>query len=469
MDDIVKKAFFGPVIAVVYTIEFQKRGLPHVHIIVWLDKNGPLTASNIDKLISAQLPDPTIDPVGYEAVKTFMIHGPCGAANPNCPCMVNGECSKHYPKEYSEKKTILQNGHVWYAHPDNGVVAEKNGIDLDNRFVVPHNVDLLVKYQAHIYVERVNRDGMEKYLFKYLAKGFDCARVGLQRRHSSRQPSMQQFDEIRAYLECRSIAPNEAAWRLLQFDIHYTDPAVERLQVHMPFENGILFTEDGYLEQVLENPRNGVTKLTAWFIANRNFPQAAQYTYAEFPKYFTWHGDGQYWAPRKNNRKKVGRLANVGPNQGNAYYLRMLLHIIKGAKSYSALRAIGEHRYPTIQAACHALGLLGDDSEWSYAISDAAHWALPYQLRDLFVTHLFSHVMNPLDLFEEHAAVMGQDAFHHISRGTLGVDLGTPSSVAHTRSFALAEIDRLLRNSGHTLDHFHLPQPDTTTMTMLQK
>lgn len=32
MDDIVKAKFFGPIIAVVYTIEFQKRGLPHVHL-----------------------------------------------------------------------------------------------------------------------------------------------------------------------------------------------------------------------------------------------------------------------------------------------------------------------------------------------------------------------------------------------------------------------------------------------------
>ncbi|WVZ95295.1 hypothetical protein U9M48_041079 [Paspalum notatum var. saurae] len=432
MDDIIKKAFFGPVIAVVYTIEFQKRGLPHVHIIVWLDKSAPLTTSDIDKLISAQLPDPSVDPVGYEAVKTFMIHGPCGPANPNCPCMVNGACSKRYPKEYSEKTAILQNGHVRYARPNNGITALKNGIKLDNRCVVPHNVDLLIKYQAHINVERVNRDGMEKYLFK-------C------------------------------IASNEAAWRLLQFDIHYTDPAVERLQVHVPFENSVLFTEDDYLEQVLENPRNRVTKLTAWFIANRTFPQAAQYTYAEFPEYFTWYGDGQYWAPRQNRRKKVGRLANVGPNQGDAYYLRMLLHISKGAKSYSALRTIEGHTYPTFQAACQALGLLGDDREWSYAISDAAHWALPYQLRELFVTLLlFCHVTDPLDLFEEHVNVMGQDAIYRLNQMTTGVSSSTTSSMEHIRSYALAEIDKLLRNSGHSLDDFHLPQPNTSIASMLE-
>jgi hypothetical protein len=34
IDDIKKRNFFGPVNAVVYTIEFQKRGLPNAHIIV---------------------------------------------------------------------------------------------------------------------------------------------------------------------------------------------------------------------------------------------------------------------------------------------------------------------------------------------------------------------------------------------------------------------------------------------------
>jgi hypothetical protein len=36
MDDIKKRNFFGPINAVVYTIDFQKCGLPHDHIIIWL-------------------------------------------------------------------------------------------------------------------------------------------------------------------------------------------------------------------------------------------------------------------------------------------------------------------------------------------------------------------------------------------------------------------------------------------------
>ena len=33
-------SIFGPISAILYSIEFQKRGLPHVHILVWLDKKG---------------------------------------------------------------------------------------------------------------------------------------------------------------------------------------------------------------------------------------------------------------------------------------------------------------------------------------------------------------------------------------------------------------------------------------------
>lgn len=100
MDDIKKKKFFRPINAVLYTIEFQKRGLPHVHIIIWLAKDGPLDAQKIDFHISAQLPDPRNDPMGYNVVSSFMIHGPCGNLNPSCPCMSEGKCTKFYPKGF---------------------------------------------------------------------------------------------------------------------------------------------------------------------------------------------------------------------------------------------------------------------------------------------------------------------------------------------------------------------------------
>ena len=38
IQDIWSGKLFGPVLAILYSIEFQKRGLPHVHILVWIDK-----------------------------------------------------------------------------------------------------------------------------------------------------------------------------------------------------------------------------------------------------------------------------------------------------------------------------------------------------------------------------------------------------------------------------------------------
>ena len=44
-----------------YTIEFQKRGLPHAHILLWLDGSNNLqNATDIDKVISARLPHPNL-------------------------------------------------------------------------------------------------------------------------------------------------------------------------------------------------------------------------------------------------------------------------------------------------------------------------------------------------------------------------------------------------------------------------
>jgi hypothetical protein len=78
-------------ITVVYTIEFQKRGLPHSHMIIWLHKNSKKqTPEDIDEVISAEIPNPSIDLIGYQAVTEFMMHGPCGVGYENSPCMVQG-------------------------------------------------------------------------------------------------------------------------------------------------------------------------------------------------------------------------------------------------------------------------------------------------------------------------------------------------------------------------------------------
>jgi len=46
---------------------------------------------------------------------------------------------------------------------------------LDNRWVVPYNLMLLMRYNCHINVEVCSSIKCCKYLYKYVYKGTDCA------------------------------------------------------------------------------------------------------------------------------------------------------------------------------------------------------------------------------------------------------------------------------------------------------
>jgi len=142
--------------------------------LLWLDKKDKLDSiSSIDSVISAELPDHRLYPNLYVVVTGFMIHGPCGFARPNSPCMKDRRCSKFYPKKFVSRTSFDESGYPIYRRRDLGIVAMKKDIQLDNRSVVPYNPTLIMKYQAHVNIEFCNRSNCIKYLFKYITKGVD--------------------------------------------------------------------------------------------------------------------------------------------------------------------------------------------------------------------------------------------------------------------------------------------------------
>lgn len=58
----------------VYSIKWQKRGLPHVHILIWLVNK--IRFDDIDSLIYADISDPKHDSILHEIVKKvwYMVH-----------------------------------------------------------------------------------------------------------------------------------------------------------------------------------------------------------------------------------------------------------------------------------------------------------------------------------------------------------------------------------------------------------
>ena len=139
-----------------------------------MHKGSKLSSTTaIGKVISAKIPDEATNPSLYNIVKEFMIHGPCGLANPKSPCMDKRKCTKKFRKDFTSSISINRDGFSVYKRRDDGRSVEKNGTLLDNGFVVPYNAYLLIMYQAHINVEWCSQTKAIKYLFKYINKRSD--------------------------------------------------------------------------------------------------------------------------------------------------------------------------------------------------------------------------------------------------------------------------------------------------------
>ncbi|GKD72079.1 hypothetical protein Tco_1330361, partial [Tanacetum coccineum] len=195
---------------VLYTIEFQKRGLPHCHSLLRISSSSKIHEdSDVDKYISAELPDPIADADGYRVISELMIHRPCGMANRNVPCMKDGStCNRHFPKPYSDRTYIDKDGFVHYRRRAIGIETERQNVWLDNSYVVPYNRTLSMRYYAHINVEYCGWKMVIKYFFKYVSKGMDRVIANVTRpigyvASTSSGPSIQ-IDKIKNYAEARS-------------------------------------------------------------------------------------------------------------------------------------------------------------------------------------------------------------------------------------------------------------------------
>ncbi|XP_065674125.1 uncharacterized protein LOC136091069 [Hydra vulgaris] len=178
LNDIFKHGVLGKVVTHVQVIDFQKRGLPHTHILLHLANDDKLeTAQDINNLICAEFPHPVVNRELYDVIKTCMIHGPCEILNPNSPCIKDGVCTKSYPKEFNTNTVAVHNGYPQYRRRDNGLVINIKGNNVDNRWVIPYNPWLSKKYQVHINAEACMSVKAVKYLYNCIYKGHDCANV----------------------------------------------------------------------------------------------------------------------------------------------------------------------------------------------------------------------------------------------------------------------------------------------------
>nr|CAD2200499.1 unnamed protein product [Meloidogyne enterolobii] len=385
---ILNKQIFGEVIGFCWVIEYQKRGLPHLHLLITLSaKDKWRNSEEIDKYIWAEIPDEEIDKKLFEIVKKFMIHGPC-SENSLCWDKSRKKCGKKFPKAFRELTEINEDGYPMYKRPNNNRYIFKKGIKLTNQYVVPYNPYLLKTFESHINVERVSDILVVKYLYDYIYKGYDAATIECVQIGEDGTKKVLNYDEVSKYLEARYLSPCEASWRIFKFPLQGKSHSVDKLDIHLENMQKIIYEKNATKNEIKDASEKNST-LTAYF----KFCQANQnlhIKYIDMPKYCTWLKNTREWKyPRKVNFKKIGRIIPVNPVETEKYYLRYLLLNVSG-KSFEDLRTVNNVVYDTFAKACLARGLARDDDEWFKCLEEASLFSRkhPQGLRTLFVNIL---------------------------------------------------------------------------------
>uniref|UniRef100_A0A1I8B7J5 ATP-dependent DNA helicase n=1 Tax=Meloidogyne hapla TaxID=6305 RepID=A0A1I8B7J5_MELHA len=374
MQQIVKLKIFGSVIAWMYPVENQGRGLPHIHLLLTLSEEDKLlTSEDVDNRgISARIPER--DSELYDLVKRFMIHGPCGNLNPNSPCMEeileNGKrirrCSKGYPKAFQEKTLVSEN---------------------------------------------VNSISSVKYLHKYVHKPPDRATLELETRND--------HDEVKEFIDARYVCPQEAVWRILELPMYDRSHSIMALPVHLEGEQICYFDETMSEEEILERTRN-CSELLAYFDLNKRSDSLKDLLYHQLPEKFCF-SKGK-WTERKSHFNAIGRMVKVSPAEPERYHLRLLLLNVRGASSYEELKTIrssdGSVKVcTTFSEACLERGLIRNDEEWKRALEEASSFEMPRKLRDFFVLILVHcNPSQPEELWLMFRDSLAEDFIRNFSR-----------------------------------------------------
>ena len=138
-------------------------------------------------------------------------------------------CSRNYPRELRKETLCSVGGYPQYRRRPNdrttGLPYNQTSAD-----IVPYKPYLLLRYDAHINVEVCTSIQAVKYLYKYIHKGPDRARIEV---HND-------MDEITNYLDSGYVTSSEPVWRAFRYSMHEKSHVVDRLAVHLPRQQIVL-------------------------------------------------------------------------------------------------------------------------------------------------------------------------------------------------------------------------------------
>ena len=239
--------------------------------------------------------------------------------------------------------------------------------------------------------------------------------------------------------------------------MHDESPNVCHLAIHLPGQQPVYFPDAADEEQIHDRMSTARTTLIAYFERNAEDEEARQYLYQDFPKKYTYKQNTRKWEKRQRGSGSIGRMYHCSPFAGEKYYLRLLLTVVRGATSFEHIRTVHGVQHNTFQAACQALGLLEDDTEWIQCFTEASVFSTGYSLRILFVTALlYGNVTDSADLWTRFQANICDDLPRRLP-SPLPSQSASVENLHH--DYGLYLISRSLSEYGKSLTEFGLPSP----------
>ena len=195
---------FGEVAHYVWRLEFQARGAPHVHALIWLRE--PLDCARISNTMFAVAPDPLTANLSA-LVMGPMIHtcslGRCRRGDPSLTC------------RYGFPKPVTGNVHI----TDSGAVCLPRGPE--DQWIVDYSPAFLLKWAGHCHVNILRtRESPDcspnaiHYIVKYNFKAEPSLRV---------EASTRDRDTYETLFHARVTSSEEAIARIFSFDYHGCD------------------------------------------------------------------------------------------------------------------------------------------------------------------------------------------------------------------------------------------------------
>ena len=202
--------FGGPTQALLFTVEWQKRGLPHIHSL-WKFHTSETVEEKLAR-VNAEVSRDDLTDEDRALINRFMTHN-CTALcrSPETSQCGQQRCRRGFPQPIAESNSL----------DDKGIPIHRRRQPEDTH-VVEHMIPLLRKWGAHANVKVSAAARVISYLLGYVMKGSDRALYYLK---------LKEKGPLEAFRSARYVSSSEAAWRMLEYENVSASPSVNVLVV----------------------------------------------------------------------------------------------------------------------------------------------------------------------------------------------------------------------------------------------